>query len=150
MFDTESEVMHGLAQLHELERESSITSDGLYEGTSVGSECSEEATHGDDEGETTESGNDSGTVRVVSYAVTTNNAGIQSAPKKRKKRKSKPNMKKRKISFARSGYYLSPDPAKAVPTPQDTPTKKVIKVQVITTRTETLHTTTIVDLMKSP
>ena len=74
--------------------------------------------------------------------------GIQSAPRKRKKRKSQLSAKKRKISFERSKYYLSPDPAKAVPTAQDTPSKRVLKVQVTTTRTETLQTTTIVDLVR--
>ena len=71
MFEAESEVMASLSDLKEMERELNSSGSDIYLGsTSFEAAGEDDATHGDDEeSPDTDSNNDSGTVRLLSYWV---------------------------------------------------------------------------------
>ena len=101
---------------------------------------------GDDE-ETTEDNDDSGKVDNTKTAMLHNSyAGVLVTPKrKRRKRYSYSKPGKRRESYKRSKFYLSPDPEKIDDRPQNVYSKRVIKVQVTKTTRMMTETTTMME-----
>ena len=159
MFDTEEEsaVLASLAELKTIQAEyeaeeeerdySETEDDGSKSATeddsiieSVGDESDVStgrkasagtACEGDIEDETTEDNDDSGKLkkRAKGSLLILSITGVQATPRRKRKRR-KSILPPRKESYRRSKYYLMPDPSKIEDMPQNTYSRRVVKVQV--------------------